>query len=107
MSRPSAVAARSGLSLIPTLARPTMPFFLCLSYYVRLVPECLGHNHGHKGGAVASPPRAWWQVAKRRQVSGFTRDPYWYGGLLVYEPLDCKWRRHHARCRGDISGSNG
>jgi hypothetical protein len=32
-------------------------------------------------------------------MSGFTRDPYWYGGLLVYEPLDSKWRRYHARCR--------
>jgi hypothetical protein len=26
-------------------------------------------------------------------------NPYWYGGLLVYEPLDSKWRRYHARCR--------
>ena len=43
--------------------------------------------------------RAWWQVAKGRQVSGFTRDRYWYGGLLVYEPLDSKWRRYHARFR--------
>jgi hypothetical protein len=32
-------------------------------------------------------------------MSGFTRDPYWYGGLLVYELLDSKWRRYHARCR--------
>jgi hypothetical protein len=46
---------------------------------------------------VANPPRAWWQVAKGRQMSGFTRDPYWYGGLLVYEPLDSKWRRYHGR----------
>ncbi len=32
-------------------------------------------------------------------MSGFTRDPYWYGGQLVYEPLDTKWRRYHSRCR--------
>lgn len=39
-------------------------------------------------------------------MSGFTRDPYWYGGRLVYEPLESKWRSYHYRhcTRPDCSG---
>jgi hypothetical protein len=48
---------------------------------------------------IVELPEPGWQVSEGRQMSGFTRDPYWYGGLLVYEPLDSKWRRYHARCR--------
>jgi hypothetical protein len=34
-------------------------------------------------------------------VSGFTRDPYWYGGRLVYEPLPRRWQGYHDRhCPG-------
>lgn len=34
-------------------------------------------------------------------MSGFTRDPYWYGGQLVYEAPEAKWRRYHDRhCPG-------
>lgn len=32
-------------------------------------------------------------------MSGFTRDTKHYGDRLVYEALDSKWRRYHARCR--------
>lgn len=28
-------------------------------------------------------------------MSGFTRDPRFYGDRLVYEPLESKWRRYH------------
>ena len=31
-------------------------------------------------------------------MSGFTRDPRRYGDLLVYEALQTKWARYHARC---------
>ncbi|MEU9865203.1 hypothetical protein AB0D99_30490 [Streptomyces sp. NPDC047971] len=29
-------------------------------------------------------------------MSGFARDPKYYGNRLVYEPLESKWRRYHA-----------
>ena len=50
MSKPSVVATRPDLSLTPMLASaddtvPSQP-----SHHVRLVPNSLGHNHGHKGG---------------------------------------------------------
>lgn len=32
-------------------------------------------------------------------MSGFTRDPKYYGDRLVYEALLSKWSRYHARCR--------
>ncbi|WP_410646518.1 hypothetical protein [Amycolatopsis sp. cmx-4-54] len=31
-------------------------------------------------------------------MSGFTRDPKYYGDRLVYEALLTKWGRYHARC---------
>ena len=31
-------------------------------------------------------------------MSGFTKDPLRYGGVLVYEALESKWARYHARC---------
>lgn len=31
-------------------------------------------------------------------MSGFTRDPKYYGDRLVYEALGSKWDRYHARC---------
>ncbi|MFE9559248.1 hypothetical protein ACFYOD_38190 [Streptomyces sp. NPDC006703] len=30
-------------------------------------------------------------------MSGFARDPKYYGDRLVYEPLDSKWSRYHAQ----------